>query len=146
MAPPLRALVVDDNDGYRQLFSTVIRSLGHVAEVATDGDEAVEQALAGQFDLILMDLSMPRMDGLTATRLIRRHERCGDGLPCSIAMVTSHGSAADVRRSKDAGACQHLVKPIGLADLVALVEACRSSRQTSAPVRCGAENTHPAFG
>jgi len=117
-----RALVVDDNAGHRQLFFAILTSLGVTVDMASDGDEAVRAATACAYELILMDVSMPNLDGLEATRLIRENELAA-GLPrANIIMVTSHGAPADFRRSQAVGADGHVTKPVDIAGLMAVIE------------------------
>ncbi|MGH1558624.1 response regulator [Caulobacter segnis] len=70
-ARPLKLLVADDNEANRELIGALVRAMGHEVDVVTDGGAAVEAAASGAYDLILMDVRMPRMDGLAATRAIR---------------------------------------------------------------------------
>ncbi|WP_304177396.1 response regulator [Phenylobacterium aquaticum] len=119
---PLRALVVDDNDGNRQLLSAILRSQDLEVDIASCGETAVEAARQTAFDLILMDLNMPNMDGLTATRLIRQQESAQAGRRTKIVIVSSQGAASDMARSRAAGADQHITKPVDLAALIDLVE------------------------
>ena len=80
--PPaqLRVLVVDDIDSNRRLAQALLRRFGHVSDVATGGLEAVEMAATGRYDVILMDVQMPDVHGVEATRLSARGpapRRCG---------------------------------------------------------------------
>ncbi len=118
----MRALVVDDHEGHQQLLSAILSSLGVEVEVARDGVEAVDAVSTGRFDLILMDISMPRMDGLEATRRIRDIERAHAAHRANIIVVSSHGEVHDLRWSHDAGADGHVTKPVSVAGLLGAIE------------------------
>jgi signal transduction histidine kinase/CheY-like chemotaxis protein len=107
----LRLLVVDDNAVNRELICTLLAPFDLVIETANDGVEAVEAASRSPFDLILMDVQMPNMDGLTATRRIR----CGaaTGAPrVPIIAMTANVLPEQVARCLEAGMDDHLGKPI----------------------------------
>lgn len=118
------ALVVDDNKRHRQMIGAILGSLGARVDLAGDGREAVDIAKATPFHLILMDVAMPELDGLAATRLIREHEAATQRTPANIIMITSHDQAEDVARSRAAGADHHIPKPISPADLVCALDGC----------------------
>ena len=127
---PLRILVVDDSAVNRRLCELLLRRLGYEPEAAVDGLEALEQQRLLDPDLILMDVQMPRLDGLEATRRIRaataRPER-----PWIVA-VTAFTSAAERRAALQAGMNAVLAKPLKAEDLKAsLVAAHALSRQPS---------------
>lgn len=88
--------------------------MGHEAATAHDGLEAVERAGHFRPDLILMDVGMPRLNGLDATRRIREHP-WGRGI--TIVALTGWGQDADRERTRAAGCDAHLVKPVDLSDL-----------------------------
>lgn len=77
---PLRVLVVDDAEDIRDLTVRMVTKLGHVADQAADGVEAVEALAARHYDLILLDLSMPRMSGEDVVRWMRDHPEHGDNV------------------------------------------------------------------
>ncbi|WP_249138302.1 response regulator [Phenylobacterium montanum] len=106
-------------------FALILRSLGHEAKVVCDGLETTRAVMASEFDLFLMVVGMPSMDGLAATRRIREFERDGFRRPYAIHCATSHGAPEDFERSGQAGADGHLTKPIDLAKLVRVIGACR---------------------
>ena len=116
------ALVVDDNKRHRQLIGAILGSLGARVDLARDGREAVDIAKATPFNLILMDVAMPELDGLTATRLIREHEAATSRAPANNIVITSHDRAEDMARSRAAGADHHLPKPLSPADLVCALD------------------------
>jgi len=111
-----RVLVVDDNRTNRRIMGELLGSIGLAVVEAQDGLEAVEAVAAAAFDLVLMDLQMPRMDGYEATARIR--ERFSETqLP--IVAMTAHAGEEDRAQSLAAGMNGHLVKPI---DPIALAE------------------------
>jgi CheY-like chemotaxis protein len=83
---------------------------GYSVTLARNGAEAAEMAISGSFDLVLMDVEMPVMDGLEATRLIRRHET-GTGRQLAIMAMTASASKADEERCLNAGMNAFLSKP-----------------------------------
>lgn len=114
---PLRVLVAEDNPAARQIADALLRALGHTVTLVDDGAPAVAEAASGNYDVILMDVMMPGMDGATATRKIRELGGRAGGIPV-IALT------ADVLFSKDgkylsAGMTDHVSKPIDVAELAA---------------------------
>ncbi|HKH92315.1 MAG TPA: response regulator [Gemmatimonadaceae bacterium] len=102
-------LLVEDNEDNRIIYSTVLRHLGYRVIEAQDGVEAVELARTVQPDLILMDISIPRMDGWEATRILRRDSRTS-AIP--IIALTAHALADDRERAAEVGFSSYLAKPI----------------------------------
>lgn len=118
----LRILYADDHAVNRQVVSLILEPLGVVVILAEDGAEALALVKTSPFDLILMDVQMPGMDGLTATRLIRQHE-IENGLDrAPIISLTANAMDDDVTRSLAAGSNLHLPKPIRPAALIEAVE------------------------
>lgn len=113
-----RVLVVEDNEINRDLASELLCDLGIRTAIAVDGRQGVDQILAQPFDLVLMDIQMPVMDGLAATRLVRADARFRH-LP--IIAMTAHAMRGDRERSLDAGMNDHLTKPINPATLSAIL-------------------------
>ncbi|WP_297506875.1 response regulator [uncultured Caulobacter sp.] len=113
---PAKILVVDDHEANRRIIDLMLA--GQALTVgAVNGQEALVAYRAGPPDLILMDVQMPVMDGLTAVREIRRHEHDA-GLPrCPVIMLTANVGEDHARRSAEAGADLHLEKPITAAAL-----------------------------
>ncbi len=120
------ALLVDDNEVGRLTVCTMLRRLGASVEVATDGAEAVAKAAARRYDLILMDLQMPTMDGLEATRRIRAGGGASAG--SMIVALTANAFAEDTARCLAAGMDAHLAKPLRRAALAALLGRLRARR------------------
>jgi CheY-like chemotaxis protein len=102
-------LLVEDNEDNRIIYSTVLRHLGYRVIEAQDGVEAVELARSTQPDLILMDISIPRMDGWEATRILRGDPRTS-AIP--IVALTAHALADDRERANEVGFSSYLAKPI----------------------------------
>jgi two-component system sensor histidine kinase/response regulator len=104
-----RVLLVEDNEVNRDLATELLGDLGIQVTIAVNGREGVDRVAAEPFDLVLMDIQMPVMDGLTATRLIRADGRFGK-LP--VLAMTAHAMSGDRDRSLNAGMNDHITKPI----------------------------------
>lgn len=108
----LRVLIVEDDPTMTKLVRLLLGVLGHeVVGLAGDGKTGIELTLGLRPDLVLMDISMPVMDGLEATRIIQ--ERC----PCAVVLLTAHEDQTWVDRASEAGAGAYLVKPPRQPDL-----------------------------
>jgi len=105
----VRLLLVEDNDLNRQVAQELLQRVGVDVTMAVNGKEAVEKACGERFDAILMDMQMPVMDGLTATRIIRA--QCGEGCPPILAM-TANAMESDRQKCLNAGMKDHIPKPI----------------------------------
>lgn len=130
-AGPLSILLVEDN----ALNETVARALlemdGHLVAVARDGREAVSMAANGRFDVILMDIQLPEMDGYEATMRIRGHERQTDGHVPIVAM-TAHSMVGDREKCLNIGMDGYLAKPINRDSLrAALGRAVKTPGDTA---------------
>jgi two-component system, sensor histidine kinase and response regulator len=113
-------LLAEDNWVNQKLAVGILQNLGHSVAVASNGQQAVERAAVESFDLILMDVQMPVMDGLTATRLIRASsENRSRATP--IAAMTAHALAGDREMCLAAGMDEYLTKPIRTADVAQLI-------------------------
>jgi signal transduction histidine kinase/ActR/RegA family two-component response regulator len=109
---PLKVLLADDNPTNRRVVELILEAVGAEVESVENGAEAVIAAGADGFDLVLMDLKMPVMDGLTAIREIRRAEHDAVRPRRPIIVLSANASAEDVAASRVAGADGHLGKPI----------------------------------
>lgn len=124
---PLRVLIAEDNPINRKLLGHVLRIGGHSFEIAENGQEAVSRFRTGRFDVILMDVQMPRMDGLEATRRIRAGEGAS-GPRVPIIGVTAGATAAELAACLASGMDSCIAKPIAIReveDLLARVSANR---------------------
>jgi two-component system sensor histidine kinase/response regulator len=142
-----RVLLVEDNDFNRDIAGEVLTELGITFTVAVNGQEAVDLVAAHTFDLVLMDIQMPVMDGLTATKLIRADSRYRN-LP--ILAMTAHAMSGDRERSLGAGMNDHITKPISFDELtMSLIQWMpagrpkRSAETTLAPLPLTAEDGIP---
>lgn len=111
---PRRILIADDNADAAESLAGILRAQGHETYIAHDGRQAVELAAAHRPDIIFMDVGMPNLDGLEATRQIRNEPW---GKPILIAALTGWGQPADRHKTQEAGMNMHLVKPIDLAEI-----------------------------
>jgi two-component system, cell cycle response regulator DivK len=116
--PPL-VLVADDDADTRFLFRTMLEIRGCSVIEAADGAEVVHLAESARPDLILMDGSLPRVDGLDATRRIRRFAHVGR---VPIVFVSGHAEPAFLALAREAGCDEYLVKPCGLDQLGGVLE------------------------
>lgn len=115
-----RILLVEDNALNRDMLSRRLLRRGHEVLLATDGQEAIDIARAEQPDIVLMDLSLPVIDGWTATRQLRGDARTA-GL--RIIALTSHAMVGDEERALAAGCDDYDTKPVDLARLLGKIEA-----------------------
>jgi two-component system, sensor histidine kinase and response regulator len=119
----LRILLVEDNAVHRIVATAILRQNGHTLVHAADGVEAVEISRSESFDLILMDVQMPVMDGPTAARAIRRREAESGRRPTPIVALTANVMSHQVRDYEQAGMNGCVAKPIEVAALFASLEA-----------------------
>ena len=117
--PALRILAADDVPQNIELLALTLGQFGHEVTVAADGEEAVAAFLKGQFDVVLMDVQMPRVDGLEATRRIRQHELAREVAPTPIIALTASVLDQDRRAARDAGMDGFASKPLEIAKLLA---------------------------
>ncbi|MBX3348926.1 MAG: CHASE domain-containing protein [Nitrospira sp.] len=111
-APPLRILVVDDLEDNRAIVAHYLKQDAYVMDMADNGRMALEKFQTGSYDLVLMDVQMPIMDGLQATRAMRQWERTEHRAPTPILALTAHALEEEAKKSLDAGCTAHLTKPI----------------------------------
>jgi PAS domain S-box-containing protein len=109
---PLRILLVDDSNDNRMLINAYLKNTPYTVDIAENGMIAVEMFEINVFDLVLMDMQMPVMDGYTATRKIRDWEHRNNRKPTPIIALTAYALKEDMQKSLDAGCDAHLTKPI----------------------------------
>jgi CheY-like chemotaxis protein len=119
VAPPLvgKVLVAEDVENLRSLIEIYLRELGLDCLTVANGFEAVETAMAGDFDVLLLDMEMPVMDGFEAARVLRER-----GYSRPIVALTAHYQGAEIERARREGCSDVLSKPITLARLREVLE------------------------
>jgi two-component system cell cycle response regulator DivK len=117
--PQKQVLLVEDNDDNRMIFATILDHFGYAVVQAPNGREGVDMADQHRPDLIIMDISLPVMDGLEATRRIRANPNTAT-IP--VLAVTAHARDGDRDRVIDAGCNDYLAKPVEPRKLVQRVQ------------------------
>lgn len=140
---PLRVLVVEDNPVNRRLLEAFLADAGHVPVLAASGGEALATLEQQAFDVALVDVQMPGMNGFELTAAIRAREGlAGARLP--IAAITAHDSPQDRQRCLAAGMDGYLAKPARYAELIELVESL-ASREPGPRPAAGAQDEGPSL-
>lgn len=116
-----RVLLVEDNPVNAIVARTTLEGLGVDVEVAYDGVEALDWLRAERFDLVLMDIHMPRMDGYTAARTWRTEEANARRARVPIVALTANSLPDDRQKSLDVGMDEHVSKPYTNADLATIM-------------------------
>jgi len=125
----MRVLVVDDDAAVRDSLSRTLRFEGHEVQTAVDGREALDAVAAREPDAVILDVSMPVMDGLQTCQQLR-----ADGVLVPVLMLTARDSVGDRVAGLDAGADDYLIKPFALQELQARLRALlRRSLITAVP-------------
>jgi len=137
----LRVLLAEDNAVNQLVALRVLEKQGHVVTVAANGRKALEALEKETYDVVLMDIQMPEMDGWEATRAIREKERAtGEHIP--IVAMTAHAMKGDEERCLAAGMDQYLTKPIQTLELLATLEEIMN-RKGSADHAVGSPSKKP---
>lgn len=114
----MRVLVVEDEDKIAAFIKKGLEEEGYAVDVVGDGESALDYALSVDYDVIILDIMLPRKDGISACQNLRE---CGCNVP--ILMLTARDAVDDRVRGLDAGADDYLVKPFAFRELVARVRA-----------------------
>ena len=117
---PTRVLVVDDSSLVRLYYRGALEKAGFEVDQAMNGLEAMEKALGGNFDLLVVDINMPKMDGFSFLRELRRSRTEAAAVPALV--ITTEAGSEDMQEARAAGANFYLVKPVSEEDLVAHAE------------------------
>lgn len=126
----MRILIVEDDDRIAKPLAEDLRHQHHVVEIAADGLEGWEYAQAIDYDLVLLDLMLPKLDGISLCQQLRRSQ-----YNALILMLTAKDTTSDKIIGLDAGADDYLVKPFDTEELAARIRAlCRRSAETKPPV------------
>ncbi len=124
----LRILVAEDNPVNQTVVMRMLEKMGHLPTLAHTGQETLSKLHAGIFDLVLMDVQMPEMDGLTATRKIRERERTtGSHVP--IVAMTAHAMKGDKERCLEAGMDDYIAKPLSSLGIQQMISAIFGAEQ-----------------
>lgn len=118
----LHILVAEDNDINRKIATTILSKYGHATDTAVNGNEAVEKCKNGHFDLILMDVEMPGIDGMEATRCIREAEEGVRHTP--IIALTAHALKGDQKKFLSIGFDGYVSKPLDIQTLFEEIKRC----------------------
>ena len=122
MAQNFSVLVVDDEDALRSVLSTELLSEGYVVETAADGDDAIAILQQKTFDLVLLDIKMPRVDGFEVLRFIKQRYPS-----TKVIMLTGFADLKNAIESKKLGAEDFVSKPYDLVDLLTTIERVLSA-------------------
>ncbi len=125
--PPLRILLAEDSPDNCNLIRAYLRNHPYTLDPAENGQVALTKFMRGCYDLVLMDVNMPVMDGYTAVRKIRQWEYQQGRTSTPIAALTASATEEDVRRSAEAGCTTHVSKPIKKARLLDTIRDLTSS-------------------
>src|SRR4029077_12090917 len=123
----MRVLIVEDDKELNNFIRTGRKREGFAVDQANDGAEALELAKRAEFDVVLLDVVMPELDGLSVLKHLRK-----TGNPAAILMVTSQGHERDRLAALNSGADDYVVKPFLVTELVARIRAVLRRRQPPA--------------
>jgi two-component system sensor histidine kinase/response regulator len=123
----LRILIAEDNPVNQLLLTRLLEKRGHSVKVAANGRLALESAAKVSYDLLLMDVQMPEMDGMEATRVLRERES-KTATHLTVIGVTAHAMAGDRERCLQAGMDGYLTKPIRPTELGELLDRLVAAR------------------
>ncbi|MDL2307379.1 response regulator [Desulfovibrio sp. OttesenSCG-928-C06] len=126
-------LLVEDNDINQLIAEELLKAVGYTVDIANNGQEALNMVMNGKYDMVLMDIQMPVMDGLSATRAIR-DTGLFDDLP--IIAMSAHAMSGDREKSLESGMNDHITKPIEPEVVYATLDAWLEP-QGAVPERCG---------
>ena len=142
---PLRILLAEDNPVNQMVALRMLERLGHLATAVDDGRAALVALDSGLFDLVLMDISMPEMDGFEAVAEVRRRESAAGSGHIPVAALTAHAMTGDRERCLSAGFDAYLSKPIRIADLSATLADLLASGLAPTPAPAAASEDTPTL-
>ncbi|MFN3522883.1 MAG: ATP-binding protein [Phenylobacterium sp.] len=132
-AAGLRVLLAEDHPTNQKVVQLILQSIGVEPEIVENGRQALDRLAVEPFDIVLMDMQMPELDGLAATAELRRIE-AARGLPRTpVIMLTANALDEHVRASLEAGADRHLSKPIRASSLIEAIIEARQAAAAEAP-------------
>ena len=121
-ARPARVLLIDDDDNVRETIEAALLCGGHTVAAFAEAQQALEALAGGRFDLVVTDLTMPKITGLDVARAVKREY---PGLP--VVLLTGWAAARDDWEAQQAGVAQILAKPCSIGELLATVNALTGS-------------------
>ena len=130
----MRLLIVEDEQGMAEGLRALLQKQGYITDLAFDGDSGLDNALTGLYDLIILDIMLPKRDGLSVLRELRR-----GGIDTPVMMLTARSSVADRIQGLDHGADDYLTKPFDTGEFLARVRAL--TRRNGMPLE-----DEPSFG
>ena len=119
---PLRILLVEDSEDNRMLIKSYLKNAPHEIEVAENGEIGVQKFTSSRYDLVLMDMQMPVMDGYAATQAIRRWEEEQGAAATPIIALTAYALKDEIQKSLDVGCTAHVSKPVMKSTLVQTID------------------------
>ncbi|MCE5268276.1 MAG: response regulator [Planctomycetaceae bacterium] len=138
----LRVLLAEDNPANQKLAAYVLLDRGHTVDFAHDGHQAIAMATQTHYDVVLMDVQMPELDGFQATKAIRAHEAANTRTP--IIAMTAYATDDDRERCLASGMDAYLSKPLDSRELITLVERFARGQAADATAPGGADRaSHP---
>ena len=125
----MHILIVDDNTGLLDQLKTALTKKRYIVDVAEDGEQALDKIFDVSYDLILLDIMLPRMDGLSVLKEIRKA-----GMDMPILMLTARSDVQDRVKGLDYGADDYLAKPFSMAELMARIRAMLRRKGNKNPI------------
>lgn len=126
----LTVLLAEDERVNRISVERLLQKAGHTVTLAEDGEQAIARLRDNEFDIILMDIQMPKMDGITATKAIRADKSLGERANVPIIALTAHAMKGDREEFLAAGMNDYIAKPVEFADLIGLLSRLKSNSRT----------------
>lgn len=126
----MRILVIEDEKKITDFIKRGLKEEGYAVDVAYDGEEGHFLAKTNNYDLILLDLMLPKMDGITLCKTIKE-----EGVPAPIIMITAKGTVKDKVTGLDAGADDYLTKPFAFEELLARIRAISRKKESKETTR-----------
>ena len=129
MVQTRRILLVDDSEDNRVLIQFYLKNQPYQLDIAENGEIGVRKFMMGDYDLVLMDIQMPVMDGYTATRHIREWEQEHEREATPIIALSASAFAEDVQRALETGCTAHLAKPVKKVTLLDTIQRYDGARR-----------------
>lgn len=140
---PVKILLAEDNEVNQMVARHILEEAGHLVSIANNGLEAVREWHTNEYDLILMDVMMPEMDGLEATKMIRREELSMNGSHIPIVALTANAIKGDREKCLDSGMDDYVSKPFSRSELLSAVDALCSMESETETFLNEAEAANP---